>query len=179
MKRFIIILPPVILFAIFVFFYKAHVKELEEKQAAAKIVAEKAKVDEDARKKVLQEAADKEAQRQKEERLALIEKQKDEAQNKKEEMYRDILSQTESANASSKKLQAQIIKLQADILAVRAARDKAQAEAMETKLDLEKARVAKGNAEFEIQRFTEMLAKRMEQSQALTTEVIAANAKKR
>jgi len=173
MKRFIIILPPVILFAIFVFFYKAHVKELEEKQAAAKLVADKAKADEDARKKTLQEAADKEAQRQKEARLAEIEKQKEEERNKKEERDREIIAQTEAANASSKKLQAQIIKLQADILAVRTARDKAQAEAMETKLDLEKSRIAKRNAEFEIQRFTEMLAKRIDQSQALTNEIIA------
>ncbi len=177
MKRFIIILPPVILFAIFVFFYKAHVKELEEKQAAAKVLADKAKADEEARKKVLQEAADKEAQRQKEARLAEIEKQKEEERNKKEERDREIIAQTEAANASSKKLQAQIIKLQADILAVRAARDKAQAEAMETKLDLEKARIAKRNAEFEIQRYTDMLAKRMDQSQALTNEIIAAKKK--
>jgi uncharacterized membrane protein YqiK len=111
MKRFIIILPPVILFAIFVFFYKAHVKELEEKQAAAKVLADKAKADEEARKKVLQEAADKEAQRQKEARLAEIEKQKEEERNKKEERDREIIAQTEAANASSKKLQAQIIKL--------------------------------------------------------------------
>ena len=174
MKRFIIILPPVILFAIFVFFYKAHVKELEEKQASAKVAADKAKVEEDARKKDLQEAADKEAQRQKEERLAQIEKLKEEERNKKEERDREIISQTEAANASSKKLQAQIIKLQADILAVRAARDKAQTEAMETKLDLEKSRIAKRNAEFEIQRYTDMLAKRMDQSQALTNEIITA-----
>jgi len=177
MKRFIIIIPPVILFAIFVFFYKAHVKELEDKQATQKVIAEKAKVEEEARKKALQEAADKEAQRQKEERLAQIEKLKEEERNRKEERDREIISQTESANASSKKLQAQIIKLQADILAVRAARDKAQAEAMETKLDLETARVAKRNAEFEIQRFTDMLSKRMDQSQALTNEVLAAKKK--
>ena len=177
MKRFIIILPPVILFAIFVFFYKAHVKELEEKQAAAKLVADKAKADEEVRKKTLQEAADKEAQRQKEARLAEIEKQKEEDRNKKEERDREIIAQTEAANASSKKLQAQIIKLQADILAVRTARDKAQAEAMETKLDLEKSRIAKRNAEFEIQRFTEMLAKRIDQSQALTNEIIASKKK--
>ena len=177
MKRFIIILPPVILFAIFVFFYKAHVKELEEKQATAKLVADNAKADEEARKKTLQEAADKEAQRQKEARLAEIEKQKEEDRNKKEERDREIIAQTEAANASSKKLQAQIIKLQADILAVRTARDKAQAEAMETKLDLEKSRIAKRNAEFEIQRFTEMLAKRIDQSQALTNEIIASKKK--
>lgn len=177
MKRFIIILPPVILFAIFVFFYKAHVKELEEKQAAAKLVADKAKADEEVRKKTLQDAADKEAQRQKEARLAEIEKQKEEDRNKKEERDREIIAQTEAANASSKKLQAQIIKLQADILAVRTARDKAQAEAMETKLDLEKSRIAKRNAEFEIQRFTEMLAKRIDQSQALTNEIIASKKK--
>ena len=177
MKRFIIIIPPVILFAIFVFFYKAHVKELEDKQATQKVIAEKAKVEEEARKKVLQEAADKEAQRQKDERLAQIEKLKEEERNRKEERDREIISQTESANASSKKLQVQIIKLQADILAVRAARDKAQAEAMETKLDLEKSRIDKRNAEFEIQRFTEMLSKRMDQSQALTNEVLAAKKK--
>jgi hypothetical protein len=48
---------------------------------------------------------------------------------------------------------------------------------METKLDLEKARIAKRNAEFEIQRYTDMLAKRMDQSQALTNEIIAAKKK--
>ena len=48
---------------------------------------------------------------------------------------------------------------------------------METKLDLEKSRIDKRNAEFEIQRFTEMLSKRMDQSQALTNEVLAAKKK--
>jgi len=174
MKRLFIVIPPVILFAIFIFFYNAHVKELELKKQQAAEAAQIKDNEEAARKKVLQEAADKEAQRQKEERLALIDKQKEEERNKKEERDREIIGQTESANASSKKLQAQIIKLQADILAVRAARDKAQTEAMETKLDLEKARIDKRNAEFEIQRFTEMLAKRMDQSQALTGEILAA-----
>ncbi len=178
MKRLIIVIPPVILFAIFVFFYKAHVRELEIKETAQRVADEKAKAEETARKQKLQEEADREAQRLKEERLAEIERRKEEERNKRDERDREIISQTEAANASSKRLQAQIIKLQADIQAVRAARDKAQAEAMETKLDLEKARIDKRNAEFEIQRYTDMLAKRMDQSQALTNEVLASSKRK-
>jgi predicted PolB exonuclease-like 3'-5' exonuclease len=177
MKRFFIVIPPVIFFAIFVVFYRAHERELDAKIEEKRLLDEKAKQEEDARKKALQDQSEKEAERQREEIRLRIEAQKEKEQNEKEEKYRKILAETEAANAQSKKLQAQIVKLQADILAVRAARDKAQAEAMETKLDLEKGKVDKRNAEFEIQRYTEMLANAMGQSQALLNDALAAKKK--
>ncbi len=178
MKRLFIVIPPVILFAVFVFFYKAHVAE---KEHAAAVSAEKARqesIKEEARKKALQEEAERLAAIEKAKRQDEIEKALEKIKNEKEEKYRKLIADTEAANASSKKLQAQIVKLQADILAVRAARDNAQAEAMKTKLDLEQARIDKRNAEFEIQRFTDMLANRMDQTQALVNDVLAGAKKK-
>ncbi len=177
MKRFFIIIPPVILFAIFVVFYKAHVKELDAKLEAKKVLDAKNKAEEEAKKKAAQELAEKEALRQREEIRQKVEAQKEKEKNEKEEKYRKILAETEAANAQSKKLQAQIVKLQKDILAVREARDKAQAEAIVTKLDLEKARIDKRNAEFEIQRYTDMLANAIAQSQALMNESLVAKKK--
>lgn len=179
MKRLFLILPPVAAFIVFVFLYQGHVKQMEITKEANKVLADKAKVAEDARKLELKIAADKEAEKQKTARQAEIDKQKEAIRNAKEEAERKILNETEAAIAEGKRLQAQIIKLQGDIQSTRAARDKAQAEASETKLDLEKSRIEKRNAEFDIQRFTEMLATRMAQSQAMTTDAIANAGKKK
>jgi len=178
MKRFIFVLPPIILFGIFIFFYQGFLKEMEVRQK--ELAAQKAKADADelARKEIAKAAADKEAARQKAERQAEIDRIKEEIRNKKEEAERKILNETESAIAEGKRLQAQIIKLQSDIQATRAARDKAQAEAIETKLDLAKALIEKRNAEFEIQRYTDMLATRMAQSQAMIADLNASAKKK-
>ena len=179
MKRFLFVLPPIVLFAIFIFFYQGFLKEMDIKKAEAQATADKLAADEAARKVVAKAAADKEAARQKEERQTAIDKVKEEIRNKKEEAERKVLNETEAALAEGKRLQAQIIKLQNDIQATRAARDKAQAEASETKLDLEKAVIDKRNSEFEIQRFTEMLSTRMGQSQAMVADVMANAAKKK
>ena len=178
MKRLIIFLPTVALFGVFVFFYKAHVAEMEHEAAVRAEEQRQKDTAEEARKKKLQDEAEQEAARQKAIRQAEIDREKERIKNEKEEKNRKLIAETEAANATSKRLQAQIIKLQSDILSVRAARDKAQAEAMETRLDLEKAKIDKRNAEFEIQRFTDMLANRMDQSQALVNEVLAGGKKK-
>jgi preprotein translocase subunit SecF len=178
MKRFIFVLPPIILFGIFIFFYQGfltrmdlHKKELAEQKA-------KSDADEAARKEIAKAAADKEAARQKAAHQAEVDKAKEAIRNAKEEAERKILNETESAIAEGKRLQAQIIKLQSDIQSTRAARDKAQAEAIETKLDLAKALIEKRNSEFEIQRYTDMLATRMAQSQAMIADLNAGAKKK-
>ncbi len=179
MKRIIIFLPTIVLFAVFVFFYKGFAHNLEVTHQAQKQEQQRLADEEAARKAELQRQADIEAERQKAELIAKIEAHKRQKQAEIDERNRKIIQETEQANAQSKKLQAQIIKLQKDILNVRAARDKAQSEASETRLDLEKARIEKRNAEFEIQRYTDMLATRMGQSQALFAEQIADAKKKR
>lgn len=179
MKRLFFILPPVVVFIVFIFLYQGHVEKmvLDQKEKAA-LDAQKKKA-EDARKLELKIAADKLAEEDKAKRQADIDKRKEEIRNAKEEAERKILNETESAIAEGKRLQALIIKLQSDIQTTRAARDKAQAEASDTRLDLEKAKIDKRNAEFEIQRFTEMLATRMAQSQAMVADVMANAGKKK
>ena len=88
MKRLIIVIPPVILFAIFLFFYNTHVEQMRITEEQKKEVAKQEAAKEEARKKKLQEEAEREALRQKEERRLAIEKAKEEAQNKKEEEER-------------------------------------------------------------------------------------------
>ncbi len=177
MKRFILTIPPVIAFAIFVFFYQAHMEAMRVDKEQKEIAAKQKEAQEAEIKKARKIEEDKVAEQEKAKRLALIAKQKEEERNKKEEVLRTIVNDTEAALADGKRLQAQIIKLQADIQTTRAARDKAQTEAMETKLDLEKARIDKSNAEFEIQRYTDMLANRMAQSQAMVGEILKAKNK--
>ena len=172
MKRFIFVLPPIVLFGIFIFFYQEFTKELDHKKVVAAELKAKSDAEEIVRKQIAKEASDKEAARQKAERQAALDKQKEDERNKKEEIERNILNATEAAIAEGKRLQAQIIKLQNDIQSTRAARDKAQAEASDTKLELEKARIDKNNSEAEIQRYTEMLANRMAQSQAMIADAL-------
>lgn len=179
MKRLFLILPPVAVFVVFIFLYQGHTAQMEIDLKAKQALAEKAKAEDDARKLELKIASDKEAERQKAARQAEIDKKKEEIRNAKEEAERKILNETESAIAEGKRLQALIIKLQSDIQTTRAARDKAQAEASDTRLDLEKAKIDKRNAEFEIQRYTDMLATRMAQSQAMVADVMANAGKKK
>ena len=167
MKRFTLILPPVILFAIFAFFYQGHLKEMEAQRV--KIVEEQriATAKEDQRKAELKAQADAEAAKAKKDREAADQKRREDEQNKKDEKERTITTATEAALAENSGLQAQIIKLQKDLQETRIQRDAAQKEAIETKLDIEKARIDKRNAELEIQRYTDMLAQRIKQSSLL------------
>ena len=74
MKRFIFVLPPIILFGIFIFFYQGFLKEMDLHKKELTEQKAKADAEELARKEVAKAAADKEAARQKAERQAEIDR---------------------------------------------------------------------------------------------------------
>ena len=179
MKRLFLIIPPVLLFGIFVFFYNGHTTEMEQRKEETRIAQEKKDKEEEARKQKLREQAQIEADRQKKELADKILKIEEDARNKREEDERKIVAETESALAENRRLAALITKLQKDIQGMRVARDKAQKDAIETKLDIERSRIEKRNSELEIQRFTDMLATRIKQSTLLAQQDVANAGKKK
>jgi hypothetical protein len=76
------------------------------------------------------------------------------------EVSDDTKKATDAGDASQK----QITKFESDLASIRAAKDKASRESFELAKQVELAKVAKRNAEFEIQRTTEMVSRRASDS---------------
>lgn len=165
MNRFLIVIPPVLMFLVFFFFHSQFMGEHEKKladAAAAKVAAEKAEI---ARKATLEaQAAEEtrlrvaEAKRLEDERIAKENADRD-------ERVRLLNESTEKYVTTGRGFQAEIARLQKELETARLTRDKTSGEALDLSLDVERARIAKRTADNEIQRLTELIQLRLAGSQ--------------
>jgi hypothetical protein len=164
MKKWMYLIFPGAMLGLFLVFFLSHQKESDARdKARAEIVAQKEAADkakkQEAERKAQEDAKKRQAEREAEEAAKLAAKVAKQAAADKE--VSDDTKKAIDAGAASQK---QLTKLEADLDALRKSKDKATREAFDLAKQVELAKVAKRNAEFEIQRTTEMVSRRASDS---------------
>jgi hypothetical protein len=159
MNRFYII-TPVVLMLLFGGVFWNHSKHAAIEAREFEVRAAQAKADEAAKKeaavvKAREDAAKRTAARLAEEQAAETEKREKWAAAGKK-----IADDTNANQTLIAQHTAAIKSLEAELVALREAKEKANARSLETTQNTELARIAKRNAEMEIQRMTEMVARK-------------------
>lgn len=177
MKRTYLLIP-VILVAVFGFFYWQYMQtaDQKEKQHQADVAREKAEADakkHDAEEKARIDAEKRTAEREAEEKKKAADKRaKYDADIQK--IRDDISKYTGQANDYAK----QSAKLEQELANLRAAKEKANREAFELNKQVERAQIDKRSAEFEIQRLTDMIARKASDSAMARPPVVASATEK-
>jgi hypothetical protein len=160
MKKWMYLIFPGVMLAAFLVFYLSHKKDAEEKERVhiAKVAQEKA--DLEAKKKDAEQKAREDAKKRQDEREAEDRKKEEEKAAKQaadDKKVRDATAEyTAKANAAAKEVAAR----EAELDRLRKEKDKTNRETFEMAKQVELARIARRNAELEIQRMTEMIARR-------------------
>jgi hypothetical protein len=164
MKKWMYLIFPGAFLGLFLIFFFAHKKESDAKEAVRLEVAAKKKADDAAAKAKAEEkakaaAAQRQAEREKEEA------DKEKARREKQEKYdKEIRDDTNKALAEADAHQKEINALELEVTRLHKQKDAITREAFDLQKAVELEHVKKRNAELEIQRFTEMIARRAAQS---------------
>jgi len=164
MKKWIYLIFPAVLLVGLFFVYNGHVHQAEEK---AKIVAAKVakeRTDAEEKKKAAESKARADAKKRQDERDAEEKKKADEKAARQAADDKKVAEQTAEFLAKVTAAQKQISALEAELDRLRKEEDKASRDNFDSAKKIELARIARRNAEMEIQRTTEMISKRAEQS---------------
>jgi preprotein translocase subunit SecF len=164
MKKWMYLIFPGAFLGLFLIFFFSHKKESDEKERVRLEVAAKKKADDaDAKSKAEEKAKVAAAQRQ-------AEREKEEAdkdrvrREKQEKIDRDIRDDTNKALAEADAHQKEINALELELSRLHKSKDAVTREAFDLQKAVELEHIKKRNAELEIQRFTEMIARRAAQS---------------
>lgn len=164
MKKWMYLIFPGIMLAGFLVFYLSHKKEAEEKERAAIAQAAAERAEADRKKKEAEAKAREDARKRQEEREAEERKKEEEKaakQAKDDKMVRDQIAEfTAKADAAQKQLNS----LEIELDRIRKEKDKVSRETFDLAKQVELARIARRNAELEIQRMTEMIIRRANDS---------------
>ncbi|MEO7597431.1 MAG: hypothetical protein ABIV50_00760 [Opitutus sp.] len=160
MKKWMYVISVGGMLAIFLFFYFAFLKESEIKeQQRIEHVAQERKA-EDARKAAIEEKARQDAAKRAAERTASEAKKEADKLARYEAESQKIQDATNAANAKADAYSKQISSLDIELNTLRSNKEKLNREAFEFAKKVEQARINKRNAELEIQRMTDIIAKR-------------------
>lgn len=164
MKKWMYLIAPAIMLCGFMFVYFSHVEVTHKKEAEAKARIAKEKADAEEKKRVAEAKAREDAKRRSDEREA--EERKKEAEKAARQAADDkkVRDQTAEYTAKANAASAEVKKLEAELDRLRKERDKLNRETFDLAKQVELARIARRNAELEIQRMTEMIAKRASDS---------------
>lgn len=161
-KSYVIV--PLVLLAVFGFFYNGALKEMKEKEDARIAKIEATNKAEAERKKAIEEKAQAEAAKRQEERAA-NDKAKEE---KKEKDYQDAMNalkkEADDYTAQIAKLTKEAADLEAEILKTRNDKERLTREALELAKQVELAKINRRTSELEIQRMVEMVSKKLSES---------------
>lgn len=155
---------PLILAAIFGFYYNSALNDMRAKEVANQVEAEKIKAEEKKRKDEVEAKATADAKKRQEERDASDR----EKQLKKEADYNDAMKklrdEAKDYADQAAKLGKQIADIESQITQTRAEKDKLMSETLELAKAVELAKINRRNAELEIQRMMDMVAKKLNDS---------------
>lgn len=160
MKKWMYVISVGGMLAIFMFFYFAFRKEalIKEKQREEQ-VAEERRIEEE-RKAAIEEKARQDAEKRAAERAAAEAKKEADRIAKWEATSKEIQDATNSYNEKADAYAKQISELEIQLDTLRKNKEQMNREAFEFAKQVEQARINKRNAELEIQRMTDMIAKR-------------------
>lgn len=160
MKKWMYLIAPAVMLGIFMIFYFSYVEEAHAKEARVKAEAVAKQKEAEEKKKVAEAKAREDAKKRQEERDAEERKKEKDRADKQAAEDKKVKDATDEAIAKFKASEAEGKKLQAELDALRADKDKQTRETFDLAKQVELARIARRNAEIEAQRFTEMISKR-------------------
>jgi chromosome segregation ATPase len=163
MNKFYVIVP-LVLCGLFAFVYIDHSKDMDVKKAQIAEAKAKAEAEEAAKKAEAERKAKEDSDRRTAERLAEEKKKEDEKRAKWAAAGKEIQDDLDGYNAKIAQFTKQIAALETELKNVRADRAQTNKDAFELRRDVELAKVDRRNAELDIQRFTEMIARRANES---------------
>ena len=164
MKKWLYVLAPAVMIAVFLFFYFDSKAAWEAKEKAQLEEVARAKADAEAKKHVAEAKAREDAERRNAERAAEDAKAAKEKQDRYDADMARIQSDTDRANASAENFAKQVSELTIELDTLHKQKDALTREDFELEKKVEAAQVARQTAELEIQRTVEMIATRADQS---------------
>jgi len=164
MKKWMYVLGPGTMLAVFLFFYFASKTETEARLAAEKARKEEVAKEAEQKKQVAEAKAREDAERRNAERAADEAKIAKEKQDKYDAEMRRILEDTDKANAEAESYAKQVSELTIELDTLHKQKDTLTREGFDFAKRVEQAAVARRNAELEIQRMVQMIANRADQS---------------
>jgi hypothetical protein len=164
MKKWLYVITVGSMLAVFLFFYFGYRKSAEIKEKLHKEqVAQQQKAEAD-RKALIEQKAREDAAKRAAERAAADAKKEADRLAKWEADNRKIQELTDAANAKADAYSKQISNLEIELNTLRTTKERMNREAFDFAKKIEQARIDKQNAEMEIQRMTDMIAKRAAES---------------
>jgi hypothetical protein len=163
MKKFYLLVP-LVLTALFVVYYLNFTRTYAETEAERAAEKQRISDEELSRKQEAERVAKADADRRSAERAAEEARKESEKRKKWEDAGREIADTAAKYNADADKYAKESAQLEMRLLELRGQKEKAAREAFDLAKRVELARIAKRNAELEIQRMTEMVARRAAES---------------
>jgi len=164
MKKWMYVIFPTVMLGVFLFFYFAEAKqaEIKEKQRSAELAKQKA--DDAEKKRIAEEKARVDSAKRQAERAAEDAKREADKLAKWQAEGKRIQDDTDKSVADADRYAKQVAELEIQLDSARKAKDKASREAFDLLKTVERSKVDRRNAEVEIQRLTEMVARRASDS---------------
>ena len=160
MKKWMYLIAPTVMLGAFLFLYLAEAQEAEIKDKARAAELAKTKALEAEKKKIAEEKARLDSAKRSAERAAEEAKREADKIAKREAESKRIQDETDKYLADSAAQTKKISDLEQQLETARKAKDQASRESFDLLKQVERAKVERRNAEIEIARLTEMLARR-------------------
>jgi uncharacterized coiled-coil DUF342 family protein len=164
MKKWFYVLFPTILLGIFLIFYMSSRSETLAREAAQREETAKLKAEADKKKAEAEATAQADAERRNVERANEEAKAAKDKEDKYDAEMAKIKAETDRANASADKYAKQVSELTIELDNLHKQKDQLTRDAFDLEKKIELSQVTRRNAEMEIQRYTEMIADRADQS---------------
>jgi hypothetical protein len=164
MKKWLYVLAPAAMLAVFLFFYAASRTEARNKEVAHQAEVARLKAEADQKKQEAEARAKADAQQREAEREVAEAKAAKDKQDKYDTEMRRIQAETDKANALAETYSRQVSELTIELDTLNKQKDQLTREGFEEAKKVELAQVARRNAEMEVQRMVDMIANRADQS---------------
>ncbi|MBL9214868.1 MAG: hypothetical protein JNG83_05285 [Opitutaceae bacterium] len=161
-KSYVIV--PIVLLAVFGFFYNVASKEMKAKEDARIAAAAKLKKEEEDRKRVIEEKATADAKKRQDEREAADAAKEKKKQQDYEDALKKLRDETADYASQADRLNKEANGLELQISQGRTDRERLNRESLALAKEVELAKINRRNAELEIQRMIEMLSKKLNES---------------
>lgn len=164
MKKWMYVIFPGIMLALFLVVYTSHVKEAEERERARIANVDRMRKEEEEKKKEAEKLAAEDAQKRAREREAEDRKKEEERRKKKEAIDKEIADDTNKYRTEADNSAHDASQLEIELDRLHKEKDQLGREDFDLAKKVELARVAKRNAELQQQHLTQMIAQRADQS---------------
>ena len=164
MKKWIYLVVPGTLLALFLVFYFSHQKEAHAREEARKVAVAQKQAEEAAKKKAAEDLAKEQALKTQREREEEIRKKEEDRRIKQEKVDKEIRDETNEFLAEVAKYEKEAKALQEELTRLEREKDRLGREAFDMAKQVELGEVARRTAEIESERMVAMIAERAQRS---------------